>query len=90
MGAKVKKEEEIIINDLGRLIENAERTLHKKLIIGEYSSDEDDKEDRIGWKFESPRLCKGPFLIESQLEYLHMVEKSPQERGKRKCLDIME
>ena len=51
-----KEEEDISIDDLGRSIENAERTLNKKLIIGESSSNKDDEEDSAGGKFEGPRL----------------------------------
>ena len=32
------EEEDVIFNNLGRSIENAERTLHKKLVLGEFSS----------------------------------------------------
>ena len=84
-----KEEDDIIIDDLGRSIENAERTLNKKLILGKSSSDKDDTEESSGGKFEGPRLCKGQPMTDYQLEHLHMVEKPPQEHGKRKHLNIM-
>ena len=53
-----KEEEDIIIDDLGRLIENAEQTLKKKLILSEYSSKEDDEEDSAGGDLRAPSFVK--------------------------------
>ena len=46
-----ENKEDTIIDDLGRSIENAERTLNKNLILGESSSDGDDEEDIAGGRF---------------------------------------